>query len=502
VDCDKELCDLAAERAVIAGVIRYGVEAFIDIDGLVTDRSFTAVPNQILFKCLRHLFGQDPDAKPDIPTILSAAKAIGLDDQLASPEEKKYLRAVTLFPVEKENVRKLAGKVAKLEVARDGLLVAEQIKAGLHAVTGDESIAEIKSRIETPPMEFVLSLSNAEGDAGPKRLGEDAVLWLEHIIANPVSHVGIPTQFEKWNEAVGGGLRPGVHVFGMRPKSGKTTTCVAMARHIAKVVGDPALVCDTEMTKEDHLVLNLAALSRVPRRAIEKGDFAGDVGYLPRVRAAADELQGLPYDFLSISGKPFDETLAYMRRWVMTRVGLDAASGKAKRCVIFFDYLKLMDASGLTKDLKEYQLLGFMMTALHDFALRYGVPIVLFIQLNRDGIDVENSSAASGSDRIIWLCHTFTIGKKLTDEEMANQAGRDEKYNRKFIVSECRHGPGLDPGDFIYIKGEFDVGIITEGPTRFEHENSDPNAGFQTEQEKPRGRGRKNKDEATIEFGN
>ena len=70
-----------------------------------------------------------------------------------------------------------------------------------------------------------------------------------------------------------------------------------------------------------------------------------------------------------------------------------------------------MDTQGLSADMKEYQLLGFMMTSLHNFASKYKIPIVAFIQLTVMGYK-ESTDTASGSDRIIWLCSNFTIFKE------------------------------------------------------------------------------------------
>ena len=55
----------------------------------------------------------------------------------------------------------------------------------------------------------------------------------------------------------------------------------------------------------------------------------------------------------------------------------------------------------MSQDMKEYQVLGFMMTTLHNFATRYSSNCS--IQLNRDGI-TKSTDTASGSDRIVWLC--------------------------------------------------------------------------------------------------
>ena len=125
-----------------------------------------------------------------------------------------------------------------------------------------------------------------------------------------------------------------------------------------------------------------------------------------------------------------------------------------------------MDATGMSQDMKEYQVLGFMMTALHNFAVKYRVPIVAFIQLNRDGITKESTDTASGSDRIVWLCSNFTIFKRKSDEEIAEDGGRSG--NRKLIPIISRHGGGLDENDYINCHMKGWCAKISEGNTRLE----------------------------------
>ena len=57
--------------------------------------------------------------------------------------------------------------------------------------------------------------------------------------------------------------------------------------------------------------------------------------------------------------------------------------------------------------------------------------MVTFVQLNRDGITKESTDTASGSDRIIWLCSNFTIFKRKSDEEIAEDG--PENGNRKLL---------------------------------------------------------------------
>jgi len=123
-------------------------------------------------------------------------------------------------------------------------------------------------------------------------------------------------------------------------------------------------------------------------------------------------------------------------------------------------------------------VLGFMMTSLHNFAMRYQVPIVAFVQLNRDGITKESTDSASGSDRIIWLCSNFTIFKRKSDEEIAEDGA--EVGNRKLVPVISRHGGGLDDNDYINCKMKGWCAKIIEGNTKLEISNniSSQNDGF------------------------
>jgi hypothetical protein len=244
-----------------------------------------------------------------------------------------------------------------------------------------------------------------------------------------------------------------------------------MGRNIAKL-GIPVLNMDTEMSKKDHIHRLLAMASEIEISKIETGRFSESPNIKSKVIAAAQELKNLPIHHKVIAGKPFDEQLSIMRRWLVKEVGLND-DGTAKDCVIFYDYLKLMDTSGMDKDLKEYQLLGFMMTSLHNFAVKYQVPIMAFIQLNRDGITKESTDSASGSDRIIWLCSNFSIFKRKTDEEIAEDG--TESGNRKLIPVISRHGGGLDDNDYINCHMKGWCAKIVEGKTKLEAMNNKQN---------------------------
>lgn len=467
------LCDPAAERAVISGILKYGEEIYLDITDLIKDSTFTIDSNQYLYRCLHHIFSvskENGSSTPiaDIASIYSAAQEIGISQFLQKKEEAQHLQAIVDFPVEKDNVKKFAIKIKKLEIARDLSKTLGDAQDKLLDVTGSESIASILSIAEDSVLDFSSRLADNSGE--PEIIGSKLDEYINDLIENPIEQMGIPTGFPAYDSAIGGGLRKStINVIAARPKVGKTLLSDNMGFYIANKFKIPVLNMDTEMTKEDHIHRLLAMSAEVELSKIETGKFADTPAMKEKILQAVQNLKETPVYHKSIAGKPFDEQLSIMKRWLAKEVGLND-DGSAKDCVIFYDYLKLMDSAGISQDMKEYQVLGFMMTALHNFACKYKIPIVAFVQLNRDGISKESTDTASGSDRIIWLCSNFSIFKRKTDEEIAEDG--PDSGNRKLVPLISRHGPGLDDNDYINCHMKGWCAKIIEGQTRIELKNN------------------------------
>lgn len=251
--------------------------------------------------------------------------------------------------------------------------------------------------------------------------------------------------------------------------TGKTLLADNIGFYIANNHKIPVLNMDTEMNVKDHINRILAMMTETEISSIETGKFSESPDQKNKLYNASKRLQETPLFYKTIAGKPFEEQLALMRRWIVKNVGLND-DGTAKECLIVYDYLKLMDSAGISQDMKEYQILGFMMTALHNFAVRYQIPILAFVQLNRDGITKESTDTASGSDRIIWLCSNFSIFKRKSDEEIAEDGPTNG--NRKLLPLVSRHGGGLDDNDYINCNMKGWCAKITEGRTKLEIANN------------------------------
>lgn len=464
------LSDPSAERAVLSILCKFGDEAYLEMADIINEDCFTIDSNKYIYECVKKICESDHKSHIDIPSIYSIAKDLGIDHILNKKEETLHLKAVIDFPANKENGVKFAAKIKKLEIARKLHKQLEEAQDKLLDVSGSESITSILSIAEDTVFNFASSLNDAENNPSHVSTGLDD--YINHLVENPINQVGISTGFPAYDAAIGGGLRKStINVIAARPKTGKTLLADNMGFHIAHKLKIPVLNLDTEMTKEDHLNRLIAMISEIEISKVETGKFTDSTVLHDKVRNAVQQLKDTPLYYKPIPGKPFEEQLAIMKRWIVKEVGLNS-DGTAKPCVIFYDYLKLMDTSGISQDMKEYQVLGFMMTSLHNFACKYQIPIVAFVQLNRDGITKETTDTASGSDRIIWLCSNFTIFKRKSDEEIAEDGSGGG--NRKLIPVISRHGAGIDDNDYINCHMKGWCAKITEGKTHIELLKSGP----------------------------
>ena len=457
---DHNLSDVGAERAVLSALFQYGIDAYVEIADIINSGSFVNQNNQVLFKCVEKVI--ESNSSVDIPSILSAASQLGHAERVESKEEISYIRSLFDFPVNQGNVFSFAVQIKKYEFARRIKKLTTKIHKDMDDVNGGESIDEIISMLEEPVMDF---LREDDGGEKPEKIGEGALEYLEFLSENKCDIVGIPTGFPRYDHAIGGGLRRKcVDLVAARPKVGKSVFADNVAINAASQ-GTPVLVLDTEMSKEDHLNRIIANLSGVPINEVSTGKFVDDDEKNQKVYQAVKQIESIPYNYVSVAGKPFEQILNIIKRWIIQDVKMDE-NGRTNDCVVVYDYLKLMSSSSISNNIQEYQALGFQITNLHNLAVKYDFPCLSFVQLNRDGITKESTDAVSGSDRLIWLCTSFSIFKSKSPEELAEDGPR--AGNRKLVPIVSRHGAGLDDGNYINLRMHGEYAKLEELRTRNE----------------------------------
>ena len=454
------LGDSGAETAVLAGLFAYGLESYVEISDIIDHNSFYNQNNQLIYKCIEKILAKE--ASVDLPSLLSAADQLGFSETIQTKQELQYIKTLMDFPVKKENVIHFAAQIKKFEFARKIKSLANKIGKDIEDINGDEDIDEIINIVEGPITEF---LREDDTRDKPEKIGEDVDEYIEFLIENKCDQIGIPSGFDRYDAAIGGGLRRKcVDLVSARPKVGKSVFGDNVAINVARQ-GVPVLMLDTEMSKEDHLNRIISSLSGVPINEISSGKFSEDEEKYIAVQNAVEKIKDIPYTYVSVAGAPFENILNHIKRWVIQEVGTDE-NGRTNDCLVVYDYLKLMSSSGISNNLAEYQALGFQITNLHNLAVKYDFACLAFVQLNRDGITKESTDAVSGSDRLIWLCTSFSIFKEKSAEETAEDGPR--AGNRKLVPIVSRHGPGMQDGNYINMRMDGSHALLTELRTRDE----------------------------------
>ena len=460
---NSNLVDVGAERAVLSGLIQYGIDAYVEVADIISHGTFGNSNNQILYQCIEKII--ENNSEVDLPSILSTAAQLNFSDIINSDQELKYIKSLFDFPVKQNNVFNFAIQIKKYEFARRIKTLTGKIHRDIDDISGTESVDEILSMLENPVMDF---LREDDGGEKPEKIGEGIEEYLEFLQENKCDIIGVPTGFNRYDEAIGGGLRRKcVDLVSARPKVGKSVFADNVALNVSSG-GIPVLVLDTEMSKEDHLNRIIANMSGIPINEIATGQFVDDDEKNQRVHEAVKHLESIPYSYVSVAGKPFEQILNIIKRWVIQEVRTDEF-GRTNECVVVYDYLKLMSSNSITNNIQEYQALGFQITSLHNLCVKFDIPCLSFVQLNRDGITKESTDAVSGSDRLIWLCTSFSIFKNKSPEELAEDG--PNAGNRKLVPIVARHGAGLDDGNYINMSMQGEYARLTELKTRNEFKN-------------------------------
>ena len=471
--------NVASEKAVLSGMIRYGYDAFLDVSGLVEEQTFTIDENKIVYKCLSKIF--ETSQNVDLTSILSAAQQLDLSELIEKKDALNHIKHLMHYDVHVDNIRPHAQKIRKLQLTRDLQNKLRSIYSALSEVDGDETVTEIVSIPETQIQNTVLKYIR-EDNSSTKLIGQDLDDYLTLLKANEETEPGISSGYPIYDRAIGGGFRRGaVDLIGARAKCGKST----LADNVAVSIADrkiPVLILDTEMSQEDHWNRLLANLSGISINNISSSKFNKEKQLVDNVEEAAEKIKDIPYHYISVAGRAFDEILGITRRWLFKYVGYND-EGRMNECLIIYDYLKLMTSESISNNIAEFQALGFQITQLHNFCVEHDVPCLAFVQLNREGITRESEDVISGSDRLIWLCTSFSIFKARTQDEVAEES-IGNRVNRRLIPVVARHGPGLD-GDSIFMRMTGELARLEEIGTKRDAEriHKEEQDGFADRQE-------------------
>jgi replicative DNA helicase len=472
---EETLKNIASERAVLAGLITFGRDCYLEVDSLIGEDSFTIEQNKVLYRCVAKSFEQSE--KIGFTEILASAQSLGLGEYIENKGFLSHIQGVTNTPVHIDNISDHAKRLKRLEFARKLQGGLRDIYKSLNGITGEESITHILGLAENPIQETCLSFIK-EDDLTPKPIGDDIEEYIASLKENQGKSIGIPSGMAHYDECIGGGFRRKcVDLIAARMKTGKSVLADNVALHVALKHKIPVLMIDTEMSRFDHHNRLLANICDIEINRIAKGEFYQDPNQVDLITRGGRRIKEMPYHYINVSGQEFDSILSIMKRWIVKNVGYDE-NGRTNDCLIIYDYLKLMTSESITGNIAEFQALGFQITKLHNFMVENDCACLSFVQLNRDGITKESTDVISQSDRLAWIATSCTIFKDKTDEEKATDGIR--AGNKKLIPLVARHGPGIGDDGYICVNMQGEFAKLTELGTirKIKKDERDSREGF------------------------
>lgn len=471
----EEFVDLIAERAVLS-IICNDPKKFLDVSDLLQKSDFSGSTNAMVYHSFEIAFTNDPD-NIDKFTLRNTAIEVGYNNFDEVTNKGEYIEALFLQKVNKKNLAKCSRRVKDLSLKRKLLREVESAHEDIRTSEKDgKSAIELVSSVENKITGFINELDNRNEIT---ILGEGFIDLANERADSPKDIVGLPTGLQRFDLAIGGGLRRGsVTLVGARPKNFKSGLALNIARNLSVEgiyhgIQVPTLLLDTELQKDYQMLRLGASMSEIPINLIETGKWSANKAMVQAVRGANERIMEAPLYHIYVGGFSIERILSTVRYWLTKYVGR-GADGKFNDCLVIYDYIKLMDQRELGRDVKEHQVLGFHMTALHDFITRFDIPLLCMCQLNRDGSDSDDETVVAGADRLLWFASNFSILRRKKREEVETDG--PEAGNMRLKTLMTRYGPGMDSDDYLNLKVNLPCMLAREGKLKSETKQAFQNA--------------------------
>lgn len=232
-------------------------------------------------------------------------------------------------------------------------------------------------------------------------------------------HAGLPTGFRTLDDRSGGPQPGDLWVVAGRLGEGKTWTLLKMA---AKALADDKTVQYEALEQtEGQIALRLQALL-----ATEVGLHPFDTLQLLKGEGDLEQYKGFVRD---LGGKVYGSFYcADPRHGKIGPLQIAAQIERNEPDIVFVDYLTLLDMKGE----RDWNGIGALTKELKGIAMKYGVPIVVAAQLNRERGLSKNVPGAEA------LAQSDQIGQ---DADAVVTLKRESRRVVKFKMAKYRHGP-------------------------------------------------------------
>ena len=430
------------EKQLLAGLLK-DPSTLVEVNNFVSHKDFYSETTSLHATIFR-VIQQAINAGEEVDEVIIAQRVndVGLNFEGITPAE--YIKSLAMRKVPAGNVTKTAKELKKYTIRREIMDSSQDIVKKMKAMPPESSYREI---VEMADNVYNSRINLYEiGNDVPENIYDEMEDLIEERGNNPVSEFGMMGPHEKINDIYGSLLRPGnITVVVARSGVGKTQFCMDYATKVGDMYDVPVLHFDNgEMSKEELIMRQCAALSGVPMHLLESGKWrqAGQ-DVVNNVRSVWSKVKKLKFFYYNVGGMDVDAMVNSLKRFYFSQVG------RGNPMVFSFDYIK---TTSEVSNKNEWQVVGEMVDkfkkCIQKEILYEGLPVIPMItsvQSNRSGITnnrnsqniVDDESIVSLSDRIVQFCSHMFILRKKTEDEIEIEGQRFGTH--KLINVKSRH---------------------------------------------------------------
>ena len=449
--------DTAAERAVLACVMKDG-SLMHEAIAMLKASDIYNVYNNFLFKVMRYIYERQSktgvSASYDVMSLISATKEIAARNE--NPEDfisrvggMDHLRAIETAPINLASFKQYVETVLQRSTRVIAYRKAREVQ--VEALNANSATrGEFTSGVESA----ILSISTGRSDNAIVPIGANVRSLVQDWAKNKGENkTGVWVKFMPALMTVLNGLRRRqLMIMFARPKTGKSALFLNIAIDVACMQGIPVLYIDTEMSHEEQLSRTIARWASVEEWNILNGKFTDSPAESERITDIMSKLEHAPFYYSAARGITKEELISRIRQFKVQYVGDETVDGRVrtKPCLVVYDWLKVSDSDSI-QNVREYQELGFIATAIKNVGAELDIPILAAAQANRGGImkglglnSAEQAQAyVADSDRLLRYASCLMWLRRLGTEETELIRGIDPDYffNQMLYVIDQRQGP-------------------------------------------------------------
>jgi replicative DNA helicase len=411
--------DIAAEQAVLAGILQFADEYMAQVAALLRAEDFYDQRHGFIYEAMLWLYANK--GPTDDITVISRLRDTGKLDVVGGIESITSLSNVAIID---SHIEYYAAMVRNKALLRKFILAATQaIDAVYHEQeTPEQTLEEAERKIFASTQ-----LRYAQETVSMGKLMEDVVNRIQQRKLNHGAALGITTGYSRLDRLTNGWQPSDLIIIAGRPGMGKSALAMNMGVAAAKS-GATVGVFSLEMSTLQLGTRLLSSEAKISFSKLNNSAFLGPKDF-ESIVSAADRLSQLP---LYIDETP---VLSILELRAKTR----RLKSKHNLGIIIIDYLQLMRGSRERFDNREQEI-SEISRSLKALAKELNIPVIALAQLNRkledrgdkrpQLSDLRESGAIEQDADIIAFIYREGTYNKAVDSTVA-----------EIIIGKQRNGP-------------------------------------------------------------